>query len=58
MGHRLLDLIASKKVPVARVQRDALYRLWMKWWLALHVPFLIALLAALTIHVITVFFYW
>jgi hypothetical protein len=56
--HRLLDLITSKKALVTRVQQDIRYHALMKVWLYLHVPLSIALLAALTVHVISVFFYW
>ncbi len=58
LGHRLLDLITSKKALVIRVQRDIVYRSLLKSWLYLHLPLSIALLAALTVHVVTVFFYW
>lgn len=58
LGHRLLDLITRKKALVIRVQRDIVYRSLLKSWLYLHLPLSIALLAALTVHVVTVFFYW
>jgi hypothetical protein len=58
LGHRLLDLITSKKALVMRVQRDIVYRKLLNSWLSLHLPLSIALLAALTVHVVTVFFYW
>jgi len=58
LGHRLLDLITSKKALVMRVQRDLVYRKLLNSWLSLHLPLSIALLAALTVHVVTVFFYW
>jgi hypothetical protein len=58
LGHRLLDLVTSKKALVIRVQRDIVYRKLLKSWLSLHLPLSIALLAALTVHVVTVFFYW
>lgn len=56
--HRLLDLITNKKALVTRVQLDIRYHALMKVWLYLHVPLSIALLAALIVHVISVFFYW
>lgn len=58
LGHRLLDLVTSKKTLVLRVRRDLYYRNLMKTWLYLHLPLSIALIAALTVHVVTVFFYW
>lgn len=56
--HRLLDVVTSKKALVTRVQQDIRYHALMKVWLYLHVPLSIALLAALIVHVISVFFYW
>lgn len=58
LGRHLLDLITRKKALVVRVQRDIVYRSLLKSWLSLHLPLSIALLAALTVHVVTVFFYW
>lgn len=41
-----------------RVRRDLQYRALMQLWLFFHVPLSFALLAALSAHVISVFFYW
>jgi hypothetical protein len=55
---RLQDLITSKKALVTRVQRDLRHHALLKTWLYLHVPVSIALLAALTVHIVSVFLYW
>lgn len=41
-----------------RVRRDLQFRALMQLWLFFHVPLSFALLAALSAHVISVFFYW
>jgi hypothetical protein len=55
---RLLELVSRKKALVDRLQRDVQYHALMNAWLFVHVPLSVALLAALSIHVISVFFYW
>lgn len=55
---RLLDALAKKKSLVSWLQQDVQYHALMRSWLLLHVPLTVALLAALTVHIITVFFYW
>lgn len=55
---QLLDLISRKKALVQRLQRDVQFHALMAAWLYVHVPLSIALLAALLVHVVSVFFYW
>jgi len=55
---QLLDLIGQKKNLVKRLQQVVQYHALMRFWLLLHVPLAVALLAALLVHVITVFLYW
>lgn len=54
----LLDIVRSKKMLVDRLRRDIRYHGLMQLWLYFHVPLSLALLAALTAHIVTVFFYW
>ncbi|MCB1875844.1 MAG: hypothetical protein KDH88_07720 [Chromatiales bacterium] len=54
----LLDIVRSKKMLVDRLRRDIRYHGLMQLWLYVHVPLSLALLAALTAHIIAVFFYW
>lgn len=55
---KLIDLLSRKKVLASRVARDIQLQALMEFWLYIHVPLSIALLAALTAHVVSVFFYW
>lgn len=55
---RLFDLITRKRNLVERIQRDIQYQSRLAFWLYLHVPLSVALLAALFTHVFAVFFYW
>ena len=51
-------LLDEKSQLLARLRRDISYKAMMDIWLYFHVPLSFALLAALTAHVISVFFYW
>ena len=55
---KLLELIGRRRVALERLRKDIRYQALMEIWLYAHVPLTFALLAALTVHVITVFFYW
>ncbi len=57
-GHQLLELLARKVQSVERVRRDLSHKAMMDVWLYFHVPLTFALIAALTAHVVSVFFYW
>jgi hypothetical protein len=54
----LLKVLNERQSMVSRVQRDIRYHTFMKCWLLLHIPLACVLLAAVIIHVISVFFYW
>jgi hypothetical protein len=54
----LLKVLNERKSIISRVQRDIRYHALMKCWLLLHIPIACALLVAVLIHVISVFFYW
>ncbi len=59
--HRVVDLLKvlnERQSMVSRVQRDIRYHALMKCWLLLHVPLSCALLTAVLVHVVSVFFYW
>ncbi len=55
---RILELLGRKNALVRRLRRSIQYQAIMESWLALHVPLSLALLAAVIVHVITVFLYW
>ena len=54
----LYALMLRKQKLVERARIDVRYKAILDFWLFLHVPLSLALLAALTAHIIAVFFYW
>ncbi len=54
----LMTLLGKKCELVQRARRDVQYKAMMDIWLYFHVPLSFALLAALTAHVVSIFFYW
>lgn len=57
-ARQLLTLLGKKVELVQRARRDVQYKALMDIWLYVHVPLSFALLASLTAHIISVFFYW
>jgi len=56
---RLSDLlIGQKTILVKQLRRNLQIQAFMDIWLYFHVPLSFALLAALTAHIVSVFFYW
>jgi len=55
---RLMTLLGKKHELVQRARRDVQYKAMMDIWLYFHVPLSFALLAALTAHIVSIFFYW
>ena len=55
---KLIDILSRKKSLATRVARDIQFQSLMELWLYFHVPLSFALLAALTGHILVVFFYW
>lgn len=53
-----LATLERKNAMLARARRHIRYRTLLELWLYVHVPLSIALLAALTAHIVSVFFYW
>lgn len=56
--NELLGLFGRRAVILSRLRRHIQSRGLLKAWLYLHVPMTLALLAALIVHIITVFLYW
>lgn len=54
----LLATVAARQTLLRRIRRDVQIRALLKIWLYFHVPLSISLLAALTVHIVVVFFYW
>lgn len=55
---KLLQVTSERKALVDRINRDVTLRARLNIWLFLHVPLTIALLAALSTHILSVFLYW
>jgi len=55
---RLLELLTRKNALLARLRRNIQYQAFLDIWLYAHIPLSFALLAALIVHIITVFLYW
>jgi hypothetical protein len=52
------SILERKVVMLQRARRHIRYKTLLELWLYIHVPMTFALLAALTAHIISVFFYW
>ena len=55
---KLLQVTSERKALIERINRDTTLRARLNIWLYLHVPLTIALLAALVVHIVSVFLYW
>jgi len=55
---KLLELAGSKAALLQRLRRETQFAALLRVWLFLHVPMCCALLAALSIHIVSVFLYW
>lgn len=55
---QMLDLLTRRKDIYNRIQNEIRYTARMTVWLYIHIILTYALLAALLVHVITVFMYW
>lgn len=57
-GRKLITLLARKAELLRRARRDVQLKALLEIWLYVHIPMTIALLAALFVHIVTVFLYW
>jgi len=57
-ARQLITLLARKGELLRRARRDVQLKALLDVWLYVHVPLTIALLAALFVHIVTVFLYW
>lgn len=55
---RLIGLLERRAEMLARMRRHMRLKAALEGWLYVHVPATFALLAALTAHIVAVFFYW
>jgi hypothetical protein len=54
----VIALLEKKQAALVQARQHARIRGWLELWLYAHVPATFALLAALAVHVLAVFFYW
>lgn len=55
---RVDSLLERKEAILARVRRHLRLKALLETWLYIHVPVTFALIAALSAHIVSVFFYW
>lgn len=55
---QLIATLERKQSSLARARRHVRYKTMLELWLYVHVPTTFLLLAALTAHIVSVFFYW
>jgi hypothetical protein len=55
---RVDALLERKNSMLSRVRRHLQLKALLEFWLYVHVPITFALIAALTAHIVSVFFYW
>ncbi len=54
-----VDALLGRKLAIlSRVRKHLRYKALLEIWLYVHIPLTFALIAALTAHIISVFFYW
>lgn len=57
-GDKVRALLGRRKNQLDQIRRHLRIRALLEVWLYLHIPATIALLAALTAHIVSVFYYW
>ena len=55
---KVVGLLSQKEAALARLRQHLRIRALLEVWLYVHVPLTFALIAALSAHIISVFFYW
>ena len=55
---RVIALLERKQALLERARRHIRYKTLLQLWLYVHVPITFALLAALVVHIVSVFYFW
>jgi hypothetical protein len=55
---RLIVFLCRRQAVLRRIRRNIKLQGWLKFWLYIHVPLTVALLAALVLHIVSTFIYW
>jgi hypothetical protein len=58
VDERVAALLRKRQAQLVQIRRHMRLRALLEVWLYLHVPLTVMLLAALTAHVVSVFYYW
>ena len=51
-------LLAGKKMMLKKIRADISMQARLQFWLYVHIPLAVALIAALLVHIVSVFLYW
>ena len=54
----MLSLLCRRQTIVRRIRRDVQLEGWLRLWLYVHVPMTLALITALSVHIVVTFIYW
>lgn len=57
-GDKVVSLLRKRRSQLDQIRRHMRLRAMLDIWLFVHVPLTIALIAALTAHIVSVFYYW
>ncbi|MFL0798921.1 MAG: hypothetical protein K6L80_00610 [Agarilytica sp.] len=55
---QMLSMLCRRQALLRRIRKDIQFQSLMKVWLLVHIPLTVALLFALAIHILSVFYYW
>ena len=55
---KLLDVLTRRQQLLRNLRQSLHLQVRIKIWLLFHIPVTVALLVSLTIHIVSVFFYW
>jgi hypothetical protein len=54
----LLSVLSRRQAVLRRIRADIRLQAWLQIWLYVHIPFTVALLGALAVHILTTYIYW
>ena len=55
---KVIALLGKRRAQLEQIRQHLRLRALLEVWLFIHVPLTIALLGALTAHIVSVFYYW
>lgn len=54
----LLSVLSRRQAVLRRIRTDIRLHAWLQIWLFVHIPFTVALIGALAVHIVTTYLYW